>query len=280
MKNQTHHLLPFLARRNGILTCSVLRKAIPPGGWTPSTAPQRGERRGNGDVMKRGVVAFASSVEPHRRLRGAGGALRLSSASLVVMATLAVAVLPPQPAGATTVGSKNASILVNGGFEKPVVPVGTDENFGTGSTFDGWTVIGAEGDVAVVSGNEVYEGLTFRAASGHQCLDLTGGTATETGVQQTVVTTPGTTYTLRFAVGNISSSVDSYYYGKTSTADVLVNGTQVMAATNRKKNSKKVVWKHFGTSFTATSASTTIAFVNGDPAGDNWNGLDSVSLKG
>jgi hypothetical protein len=30
--------------------------------------------------------------------------------------------------------------------------------------------------------------------------------------------------------------------------------------------------------FTATSASTTLEFLNGDPAADNANGLDNVSL--
>ena len=94
-------------------------------------------------------------------------------------------------------------------------------------------------------------------------------------MQQTVATTAGTTYTLRFAVGNI---YNPSYYGKTSTADVLVDGTQVLAAKNSEKNKKKVVWKFFSTTFTAASSSTTIAFVNGDPPTDNWNGLDSVSL--
>jgi PEP-CTERM motif len=38
------------------------------------------------------------------------------------------------------------------------------------------------------------------------------------------------------------------------------------------------VWQQFAVDFTATSANTTISFVNGDPRFDNTNGLDNVSL--
>jgi hypothetical protein len=67
---------------------------------------------------------------------------------------------------------------------------------------------------------------------------LTGdGTNAVEGVEQTISTTPGTSYTLLFWVGNVNNP---------------------------------------GNLFGST---TTIDFLNGDPAGDNTNGLDNVSIN-
>ena len=53
-----------------------------------------------------------------------------------------------------------------------------------------------------------------------------------------------------------------------------------MAATNRKgTGSTKAVWKTFSVNFIAAGAHSTIAFVNGDPAGDTNNGLDAVRVS-
>ena len=103
-----------------------------------------------------------SGIEPRRHCHIGVGINRVIAAGLVVGITAFLA-LPVQIAGATTTAAKTKAIIQNGGFEKPVVPVGSDENFGTGSTFSHWTVIGAEGSVAVLSGKLVYDGLGFPA---------------------------------------------------------------------------------------------------------------------
>jgi len=59
---------------------------------------------------------------------------------------------------------------------------------------------------------------------------------------------------------------------------VLVDGVTVMTATSFENAGRRLAWKTFATTFTATSALTFVAFVNGDPPTDGTNGLDDVSI--
>ena len=68
-------------------------------------------------------------------------------------------------------------------------------------------------------------------------------------------------------------------FGTTSTVNVLVDGNPIFTAVNSKgAGSTSQVWKTFKVNFTAPSASTTVAFINGDPSSDTDNGLDAVKL--
>jgi hypothetical protein len=169
------------------------------------------------------------------------------------------------------------NLIKDGGFESPVVAPGGFDDFSTGQSFSRWTVVGATGDVAVVSGSFTQNGITFPAKAGGQWLDLTGYLSDNaTGVQQVVGTTIGQKYLLKFSVGNVVDP--NNVFGSTSTVDVFVDGVDVLSATNAAGNATTMTWKSFRLFFTATSSQTTIAFINGDPAGDNVNGLDAVSL--
>jgi hypothetical protein len=171
-----------------------------------------------------------------------------------------------------------ASLIKNGSFEKPAVPSGSFTSFSTGQNFDHWTVVGASGSVAIFSGTYAESGFTFPGKKGEQWLDLTGaGSNSATGVAQTISTTPGGSYLLTFFVGNIDNP--GGMLGTQSIVKVLVNGSQVFSATNKKgQGTTAQAWKKFSTTITAPSASTTIAFINGDPHSDGDNGLDAVSL--
>jgi hypothetical protein len=104
--------------------------------------------------------------------------------------------------------------------------------------------------------------------------DLTGPTfGPIEGVQQTVTTTPGQTYNLSFYVGNVAGGV----FGTTSSVGVLINGSLVATKTNSAPGTT-LSWEPFTVPFTAASASTVIGFENLDPAGDDSNGLDNISL--
>jgi len=171
----------------------------------------------------------------------------------------------------------DVNIGLNGSFERPTVPPGSFALFSTGMTFAHWTVVGASGNVGVVSGTFTQNGFTFPAGCGAQWLDLTGTTNTPTGVQQVLATKSGTAYTLNFKVGNVVNP--NGIFGTTSTVDVLINGAQVLAATNsRGTGQTKQVWKFFTLGFTAHGSTTTLAFVNGDPSSDTNNGLDCVTV--
>jgi hypothetical protein len=192
----------------------------------------------------------------------------------LVVGFLAVAVVCVMAAGASGAA---ANLCKDGSFEKPVVSPGGYLVFSTGQSFGGWLVVGASGNVAPVSATFTQDGFTFPARSGKQWLDLTGDSNTATGVSRAVPTTAGTSYSLSFAVGNIYDP--GGIFGTTSTVHVLVNGTQILAATNTLgKGSTTQVWKRFATTFTATGSSTTISFINGDPSTDTSNGLDAVKL--
>lgn len=179
----------------------------------------------------------------------------------------------------SAVGSQpNVNLVQNGSFERPSVPSGSFTLFSTGTTFAHWKVVGASGNVAEVSGTFTQNGFTFPAACGLQWLDLTGTTNTPTGVQQVVATTAGTQHTLSFKVGNVVNP--NGIFGTSSTVDVLINGSQVLAATNsRGAGQTKLVWKLFTIGFTAQGSTTTIAFMNGDPSSDTNNGLDCVNVQ-
>lgn len=168
--------------------------------------------------------------------------------------------------------------IKNGSFEKPVVTSGGFTDYNTGQTLKHWKVVGASGDVSIVSGAFTSEGISFPAHSGKQWLDLTGYSSnTATGVSQSVATVSGRAYTLTFWVGNVDSP--STRYGTTSTVNVQINGSQVFAATNSSTTATTLSWEKFKVHFTAKSSATTIAFINGDPSNDNSNGLDSVSVS-
>jgi hypothetical protein len=174
----------------------------------------------------------------------------------------------------------HANLITNGSFETPTVPVGSFTNFLTGSSLiTGWTVVGPE--VSVVSKTFTSAGIVFNAQDGNQWLDLTGDVANAVeGVQQTVATTPGTSYTLSFWVGNVFNP--GGIYGTTSTVNVRLGGiagTLLGSFVNNNMPSGTQDWKQFTTSFTASGTSTILDFLNGDPSNDNSNGLDNVDLE-
>ncbi len=192
--------------------------------------------------------------------------------SLGVTLVLVAALLLPSAAVSKSVAGPN--LIVNGCFEQPVVGVGSYKLVSTGQSFSGWRAVGAPGAVAAISGTYMEGGFKFDAKSGHQWIDMTGLSNTATGVAQTVKTKPGGTYKLTFSVGNVVDP--GGLFGTESTVNVLVNGYKLLAATSG--GSKTQAWKTFTVTVKATSAATTIEFLNGDKPADNDNGLDAVSL--
>jgi hypothetical protein len=174
--------------------------------------------------------------------------------------------------------AQSQSLIVNGSFEKPVVPVGGGTFFGLGSTFTKWHVVGEPGNVELVSGARVSNGYTFAAHSGAQYLRLTGSSHGRGGVAQTVQTVAGQAYTLQFWLGNVYDESNQFGFGASSSAEILVDGVEVLRATNFNNSVPVQTWKLFTVSFTATDNATTISFINEDPLTDFSNGLDAVSL--
>ena len=189
--------------------------------------------------------------------------------------------LAPMAAALACLGASHAALANNlikdGGFETPATPAGQYTVYNPGQTLGAWTVVGSH-DVNTSSTTEVNLGITLKAKAGQAFIDLTGdcdcGDPT-TGVAQTVKTVVGQSYVLTFWVGNC----DIPNAGTTSTINVYAGSTLLIAAKNANgRNSTSQVWKKFVVTFTATSTKTTLSFLNGDPSGDQQNGLDQVSL--
>lgn len=174
-------------------------------------------------------------------------------------------------------GPAAANLISDGDFETPVVPAGSFQLFGPGQSFASWTVVGAPGNVAPISGLFVSRGLSFPAEHGAQWLDLTGLSNSATAVQQSVATTAGATYDLSFWVGNQVNP--GGIYGVTSTVEVLVNGVSLGLFTNSGgAGSLSQTWEQFNTSFVASGSSADVEFLNRDAGADNTNGLDNIVL--
>jgi hypothetical protein len=190
-------------------------------------------------------------------------------------AVLAVGVL----VASSVTASAATNVIKNGGFEVPAVAAGGFELFSTGQAFSGWRVVGARGNVAVISGKYQGAGITFNAMAGAQWMDLTGLESNlATGVAQSFATTRGTEYHLTFWVGNVYNPGGAF--GVSSTIKVYVNGVRKLIATNSLHPANhKQAWKEFALTIRATSSRTTISFINGDPRTDNSNGLDAVRLS-
>jgi hypothetical protein len=105
------------------------------------------------------------------------------------------------------------------------VPAGGFKLFSTRQAFTGWRVVGARGNVGVVSSRYRGDGITFNAESGAQWMDLTGFESNmATGVAESVATTRGTKYHLTFWVGNVYDP--GGIFGVSSTVEVYVNGVR------------------------------------------------------
>lgn len=190
----------------------------------------------------------------------------------LLLGVVAVGLVLPTTAIAST------NLVRNPGFEQPTVAAGSYAGYSTGQSFSHWTVVGASGNVDIVSSTFTQNGFSFPAMRGHQWLDLTGVSNTATGVEQVVPTASGSAYTLSFGVGNVYDP--GGIFGVTSTVNVFVDGVQIASDTNSAGTGKtSMVWKSFRVSFTASSASTTIQLINGDPSNDTANGLDRVKLS-
>lgn len=176
--------------------------------------------------------------------------------------------------GVVSVGAAT-NLIVNGGFELPHVGTGY-LLFSVGQSFPGWTVVGAPGNVAPISGKFQQKGSTFDAKAGKQFIDLTGTSNSRTGIEQTVKTVAGADYTITFSVGNVIDP--GGIFGIRSTVLVYVNGKKVVSATNTKGSRSLQNWKTFSVKVRANSVSTTVEFINGDPSNDTSNSLDAVSM--
>lgn len=170
--------------------------------------------------------------------------------------------------------------FVNPGFEVPPPPNGGYTVYGGGSSVSGWFVVGTQ--VMWLSNNYVESNgvsggtLTFNSHSGQSSVDLTGAgnNGTSAGVQQSVATSAGLSYTISFWVGKATGNA---FYATPSTVDVSIDGGTRVGFTNSNNNPDVVDWQQFFHTFVAAGSSTLVTFYNGT-TDNNMVGLDDVSI--
>src|SRR5262249_14611825 len=84
----------------------------------------------------------------------------------------------------------------------------------------------------------------------------------------------GHTYLLSYFIGNTTGGG---IFGTTSTVNGSFNGVP-FTDINSAVNATSLTWQQFTHTFVATGSTATLTFANGDPIGDNSNGLDKVTL--
>jgi hypothetical protein len=185
----------------------------------------------------------------------------------LIIAAFAIALASP---------AMSAELVVNGGFESPVTPVGGFTQVTGGNSFAGWNVTG--NDVLIINNSYNESGLVFNANSGLNSLDITGaGNTGPNTISQTIPTTVGQ-YVLSFFVGNASpTGGNAGVYGNPSSINLSINGGPAQTFTNSTNGPLGINWQKFSVNFTA-QGSTSISFINATPQGDNMAGLDDVSV--
>jgi hypothetical protein len=201
------------------------------------------------------------------------------------------------------------NLLLNGDFENPLVPpsamcgpfanclgfhnglagfnnIGGWELFGKGGVTPGGIPIPGSPATAILLGYDYSEPddatqgtLHFHPQHGLQSVDLTGegNQGTTNGIKQSVATLPGSSYTLTFWVGHQYSLAPGYLNGP-GAVGLYLDGQSVGSFGHSRDTFEDVTWMPFRYTFTASSSQTVIAFQNDTPVGNNYAGLDNVSL--
>jgi hypothetical protein len=184
-------------------------------------------------------------------------------------------------AAASTVGAPAfaANLIVNGGFEEPVVEPGGFTHFRNGDNIAGWDVVGPlRGDsVQILSNTYTEPNVAFESHSGDASLDITGGgnVGPDAGVSQSIATDIGQTYRLSFWLGNADGNNN---YTLPSTIAVKIDGLDLKSFTNADITPNHIDWRLVSFTFRADRDQTRVTFFNNTPRGDAEGGLDDVSL--
>jgi hypothetical protein len=205
--------------------------------------------------------------------------------------------------------ANSVNLLLNGDFESPLTPrtsrcgpfanclgfhnglAGSDniagwQLFGKGGVDSGGVPIPGSPATILLLGYDYNEPdtatggtLHFHPQHGMQSLDLTGegNQGTTNGIKQSVATLPGSSYTLTFWVGH-QYSLAPGYFGGPGAVGLYLDGQSVGSFAHSLDTFEDVTWMPFRYTFTATGSQTVIAFQNATPVGNNYAGLDNVSL--
>jgi hypothetical protein len=181
-----------------------------------------------------------------------------------IAATLALAICP----------ASFANLLTNGSFESGTFTWDGNnaDSLGVGSSvITGWTTVSGE-----ICALQITNPFNLISQDGGIFLDLTGyhDSSPYGGVEQTIATTAGQSYSLSFLIG-VNNSSSGYRQPVSVTADV--NGSDSTFTNSMTGTGNQ--WYLATENFTANSASTTITLTGLSTAGGQYIGLDAADVE-
>jgi Protein of unknown function (DUF642)/PEP-CTERM motif len=175
--------------------------------------------------------------------------------------------------GATFEQARADNLVVNGGFETPVVTDFYYDSYTAGQSFTGWTV--GQGVVALYT-DQYNPGQSDVPYQGNQALQLSSTAPGGNGsLFQSLATTPGVTYDLSFAFASNPFASET----------VLMNvawggGTVANLSATPSHDLQNLGWVVESFLVTATQATTTLEFTNTTPVADAAGPqIDAVSVS-
>lgn len=142
---------------------------------------------------------------------------------------------------AATAAARGTDLIVNGSFESPANPIGSD-NFYT--SIPGWTL--SFGDAI-----EVQNNVAGTAFAGNQFIELDSDQ--NSGIQQVIPTVPGVLYDFNFAYSPRPGIPAS-----SNVVEVRVNGSLIDTITQDGSGLPDTSWSRHQYNVLATSGSTTV----------------------
>lgn len=169
-------------------------------------------------------------------------------------------------------GQARANLVVNGGFETPVVTAFYFNVYTAGQSFTGWTV--GQGSVALYT-DQYNPSLSDVPYEGNQALQLSSTQGGNGSIYQDLATTAGTTYELTFAFAS------NPFASEDVTMDVSWGGGTVASLTATPSHDlANSGWVLESFTVTATGATTRLEFLNTTPVADIAGPqIDAVSVQ-
>lgn len=175
----------------------------------------------------------------------------MTSVRFLLTLSIALPVLSMSPEQA-----HSADLVINGGFEVPLVTGSSGYNYRLGTEITGWTVIAPAGN----SGTPQFVASYSPVAEGFQGVQLDDPGE---GISQLLATVPGQPYEMQFLL--------SAYVGPTATMAVRIDGVDTFF------NGTSASYALHVLGFVATTSTTTISFLNAGPS-FTYPHLDAVSV--
>ena len=170
-------------------------------------------------------------------------------------------------------GVSSASQIVNGSFENPPLGSGGDYEYvaGGSASIEGWETVLTGVERLRLSD---YGGVSYGSAQdGDFSLDLNTDQGNGGGLQQAVVTTVGTQYSLNFYQGTYMTQ------GRDGTSSIVASAGSTSGTFHFEHFSPTVAWSAQELIFTASNTTTIIRFENFDNPSSNFSHIDNVSLS-